>query len=273
MIDILQWLGLGEWKPVLTALVLPPVPWLLMVLLGAWWLSRRRPVGWLLVVPACVALWFCSTIAVGEALVRGLLPQVSAMGPAEVLAMRQKVAANPGTVAIVVLGGGRESLAPEYGVSNLTARSIERLRYGIWLSRETGAPVAFSGGVGHAGAGATPEAEIAVRVAAREFGHPLKWTETASRDTRENAAFTISLLKPVGVKRVVVVTHGWHMARAMAEFNDAVQRGDSKIEVSAAPMGLAASSDRPLLRWMPSNEGQTRVRDALREWIARLTGI
>jgi hypothetical protein len=37
-------------------------------------------------------------------------------------------------------------------------------------------------------------------------------------------------------------------------------------------MGLAASSDRPVLRWMPSSEGQSRVRDVLREWLARLIG-
>jgi hypothetical protein len=61
-------------------------------------------------------------------------------------------------VAIVVLGGGMEALAPEYGVSSLRATSLERLRYGIWLGRETGLPVAFSGGVGWAQLDAKPEA-------------------------------------------------------------------------------------------------------------------
>ena len=42
-------------------------------------------------------------------------------------------------VAIVVLGGGSRPLSPEYGVSNLEERSMERLRYGLWLGRETGA--------------------------------------------------------------------------------------------------------------------------------------
>lgn len=272
MNEILQSLGLSDMKPVLTALLLPPVPWMLMILLGAWWLSRRRPVGWLLVVPACVAMWFSATTAGGEALARAALPPVAALGPNEVAALRQAVTARPGEIAIVVLGSGRESLAPEYGVSNLTPRSVERLRYGLWLSRETGAPVAFSGGVGHAAGGQAAEAEIAARIAKSEFGRPLKWTETTSRDTRENASFTIGLLSPAGVKRVVVVTHGWHMPRAMQAFKAAVARGDSGIEIEAAPMGLAASSDRPLLRWMPSSEGQTRVRDALREWLARLLG-
>lgn len=272
MNEILQSLGLSDMKPVLTALVLPPVPWILMILLGAWWLSRRRPVGWLLVAPACVGLWFGSTTAGGEALTRALLPPAPALGPAQVAALRQAVMARPGEVAIVILGAGRESLAPEYGVSNLMPRSAERLRYGLWLGRETGAPAAFSGGVGYAGAGQATEAEIAARIAARDFGRPLKWTESASRDTRENAALTLGLLAPAGVKRIVLVTHGWHMPRAMSAFGDAVRRGDSGIELVAAPMGLAASSDRPVLRWMPSNEGHARVRDVLREWLARLIG-
>jgi hypothetical protein len=59
--------------------------------------------------------------------------------------------------AIVVLGGGRRLLAPEYGVATLTPRSIERLRYGVWLARETGLPLAFSGGVGHGAKPARPK--------------------------------------------------------------------------------------------------------------------
>ena len=49
--------------------------------------------------------------------------------------------------AIVVLGAGRRLLAPEYGVAELSSMGTERLRYGVWLSRQTGLPLAFSGGV------------------------------------------------------------------------------------------------------------------------------
>ena len=75
--------------------------------------------------------------------------------------MRAILAAAKKPVAIVILGGGSEPFAPEYGVSSLQAASLERLRYGLWLAGETGAPVAFSGGVGHAQAGATQEARVA----------------------------------------------------------------------------------------------------------------
>jgi uncharacterized SAM-binding protein YcdF (DUF218 family) len=116
------------------------------------------------------------------------------------------------------------------------------------------------------------EAEIAARIAAREFNRPVKWTESASHDTRENASFTVALLRPTGIKRIVLVTHGWHMPRAMELFAQAVQRGDSGITLTAAPMGLAANSDRPVLRWLPSAEGAKRTRDALREWLGRVAG-
>lgn len=272
MNELLLSLGLSSMKPALTALLLPPVPWIVLVLLGAWWLANRRPIGWLLVVPACAAMWLTSAGAVSEALTRGLLSPPAALGLAEVAALREAVSARPGEVAIVILGGGRETLAPEYGVSNLSARSIERLRFGLWLSRETGAPVAFSGGIGHGGTGQATEAEIASRIASREFNRPIKWAESTSRDTRENATFTVGLLRPAGIKRIVVVTHGWHMPRAMAAFNEAVRRSNSEITLTAAPMGMAVNNDRQVLRWLPSSEAQMRTRDVLREWLGRLLG-
>ena len=99
-------------------------------------------------------------------------------------------------VAIVVLGAGVEPFAPEYGVSSLLYPSLERLRYGLWLARETGAPVAFSGGVGLGQPDAAAEAKVAAKIAAEEFNRPLRWQEEDSRDTRENATRTLALLKP-----------------------------------------------------------------------------
>ena len=44
---------------------------------------------------------------------------------------------------------------------------------------------------------------------------PLRWTEDRSRDTRENAAATVALLRAAGVRQIVLVTHASHMPRAM----------------------------------------------------------
>lgn len=157
-------------------------------------------------------------------------------------------------------------------MSNLDEPALQRLRYALWLSRETGAPVAYSGGVGHGQGGGPSEAEIAARIALREFGRSLQWLEGESRDTRENAGRTLSLLRPAGVTKLVLVTHGWHMPRALRAFTDAAAHGAPAVRIVPAPMGLATQEDQSVLRWMPSSEGGTQVRHVLRELLGRLAG-
>jgi uncharacterized SAM-binding protein YcdF (DUF218 family) len=142
----------------------------------------------------------------------------------------------------------------------------------VWLSRETGAPAGFSGGVGYGQLPGASEAEIASRIAAQEFNRPLKWTETESRDTRENAKHTIALLRAAGVTQVVLVTHGYHMPRALRAFQQAATGGGAPLRVIPAPIGLATHDARLALRWMPSNEGFVRTREVLREAVGLLSG-
>lgn len=270
MNEIFLALGIESWKPVLSALLLPPVPLLLLSLLGARLILWRRGLGWLLVLLSVLGLWFGATSALGEALQRGLLAPPAPLAGERLAHFRREAVKTP--TAIVVLGGGRESSAPEYGVASLTPMSLERLRYGVWLGRETGAPLMFSGGMGHAAQPGSSEAEIAAGVAAREFMRPLRWTETRSRDTRENAQFTTAALRGQGIGKLVVVTHGWHMPRALRAFREAAAREGVAWEVVPAPMGLAPRVERPALRWMPSSEGFLLVRAVLREKLGLLLG-
>jgi uncharacterized SAM-binding protein YcdF (DUF218 family) len=152
-------------------------------------------------------------------------------------------------------------------MSNLQAKSLERLRYGLWLGRETGLPVAFSGGVGWAEEGDSPEAEVAARIARDEFNRPLRWTETRSHDTRENAALTVPLLREAGVREIVLVTHAFHMPRALRVFTTVA---GTDIRVVPAPLGLVRPGDRPVLDWLPSGKGFMDVRDVLREMLGLL---
>ena len=266
MNSLLVFLGIEAWKPVITALLMPPVPFILLALIGARCILWRRGVGWLLVVLSCTGLWMSGTAAFGEWFTRLVLRPPMALDADAVADLRRDVAAHR-PVAIVVLGGGRESRAPEFGVSDLSAPALKRLRYGLWLSRETGAPVAYSGGVGYADVGDAPEAQVAARIAEREFNRPLRWLEDQSRDTRENALRTVALLKPAGITRIVLVTHGWHMRRAQKYFEQAAA---GAMQVVPAPMGLAAPVDRPVLRWLPTLEGYTLSRSALREALGLL---
>ena len=260
--------GIETWKPVLTALLLPPVPFLVLLLIGARLMLPRRGLGWLIILFSVAMLWLSACSGTAQLLSQFVLHPPGALTSGRIKEMK----ADPRPpAAIVVLGGGMEIYAPEYGVSNLKRISMERLRYGVWLGRETGIPVAFSGGVGWAATQeeGKSEAQVASQIAAQEFGRPLKWLEDKSRDTRENAKFTLALLKPLGIKHIVLVTHGWHMPRAERAFEEAA---GSDIRIEAAPMGLARGVETPSLTWLPTTSGITDVRNIVHELLGRIAG-
>ncbi len=266
--SLISLLGIETWKPVLTALLLPPVPLLLLVLAGARLMLPRRGLGWLLVLLGALGIWLSACAGVGALLTRTALHPPPALSNLQIMQLRSDVKAHQ-ALTIVVLGSGREAYAPEYASASLKHLSLERLRYGLWLGRETGAPVGFSGGIGWSAPVGPSEAEVAERVAARDFGLPVQWTEDQSRDTRENAIRTVALLERAGFTRAVLVTHGWHMPRALRLFEAAAA---GRIEFLPAPMGTASLAQGSVLDWLPSAEGFTRVRQVLREWLGRLAG-
>ena len=262
-------LGIESWKPVLSALLLPPVPLLVLLLIGTRLILPRRGLGWFIVVLSVTLLWLTACVGAAQFASRLFLQPPPALAFDRIASLKADVRAKR-PIAIMVLGGGLETYAPEYGVSNLRHASLERLRYGLWLGRETGAPVGFSGGVGHAQTSdAVPEARIAAKIAAQEFDHPLKWIEDSSRDTRENAGRTVALLRPAGIERLILVTHGWHMPRALRAFREAA---GTTMQIEAAPMGLARGGELPVLQWVPSSAGFTEMRHVLHELVGLASG-
>ncbi|MFL6664946.1 MAG: YdcF family protein, partial [Rhizobacter sp.] len=59
-------LGIESWKPVLVALLLPPVPFLIAILVGARLVLPRRGWGWGVIVLSVLGLWLTSTYAMGR---------------------------------------------------------------------------------------------------------------------------------------------------------------------------------------------------------------
>jgi uncharacterized SAM-binding protein YcdF (DUF218 family) len=59
------------------------------------------------------------------------------------------------------------------------------------------------------------------RILVNEFGVPVRWVEDRSIDTHENATLSAEMLKRDGVSSVLLVTHAWHMRRAMLAFQSA----------------------------------------------------
>lgn len=246
---------IGELKPILTALALPPAAPMLLSLLGlAMLVGRRRRLGLSLAFAGLAALWLASCHAVGIWLAQVLLPLPPALSAAQLQPVQ----------AIVVLGGGVLPHAPEYGAAQPAGPTLARLRYGAWLARASGKPVGFAGGVGWAAASTdvSTEGEVARRVMAQDWGVTLRWVDERSRDTTENAREMRLLMRADGVERIALVTHAWHMPRSVRAFEEAGFQ-----VVLPAPTGFPVPTVRPLLEWLPSAEGLTLSRQVLREWL------
>ncbi len=257
---------LAFFKPVLSSLLLPPAGPLLLVFAGAAVGLRWRRAGSCLVAVASLLLWLlcCNSMAVW--LAAHALPQYAALSPAQTQALRQQ-----GVQAIVVLGGGVNEQAPEYGHAEPSRTTAARLRYGVMLARHSGLPLAFSGGIGWSQAmgtattaaeAAVTEADTAQRMLEQDYGLRLQWAEPRSRDTAQNAQYSYALLAPQGVQRIALVTNAWHMPRAAREF---AQAG---FALTPAPMGYVTPQDHSLLEWLPSAYGLVGSRQVLREWLA-----
>jgi uncharacterized SAM-binding protein YcdF (DUF218 family) len=236
-------------KKILAGLVLPPASLLLLAGLGLW-LARRRPrLGAWLAGSSLLALALLSTPWLSGTLLRTL--ETSPPIDAEALA---------GCQAIVILGAGTYRAAPEYGGDTVNRLALERLRYGARLARQSGLPVAVTGGTVYAG---RPEAESMRQALVEDFAVAVRWTEDRSRDTAENAAFLAPLLAREGVRRVALVTHAWHMPRARALFE---RHG---LAVEPAPTGFTTGAADSPLDWLPGAGALNNSRYALHEWLGR----
>lgn len=258
-------------KPILTALVLPPASLIALLMLGLWLGTRRRRLGRFLVGLSLASLWMLSTPVAATWIQSRLLQPPAPLTANELNRLKQGWQGEP--AMIVILGGGLRPWSPEHEGPRLNETSMARLQFGLHLARQTGLPAGFSGGVGWAQQGADgpsipAEADVAAIAAQDEFQHPLAFKESQSRDTAENARRSSEALAALGILHVVVVTHAWHMPRAMRHFRQAF---GPKVDVIAAPMGpFSSSDDGRLLRWLPSAEGMRNCWRGLREWLGLL---
>ncbi|MCX7148958.1 MAG: YdcF family protein [Rhodocyclales bacterium] len=239
-------------KKLLAALILPPAGPVLMALFGLWLMrarSRRWQHGGLwLATLSLIGLLVLSLPVVGTALMAPLEPY-----PPITPAQLQRVQ------AIVILGGGTYSQAPEYGGDTVGSASLERLRYGARLARESSLPLLVTGG---APFGGRPEGELMGESMEHDFGVKVRWVEAASRDTVENASLSGPLLKAAGITRIALVSHGWHLPRAVPLFE---KQG---LEVTPAPTAFSTRSASPIAALLPGGLGQSR--QALNEYLGQL---
>jgi len=233
-----------------TALLLPPTA-LLLVALGALLGLGRWPRMRVLVAACAVAgLLAFSMPFVAFALMRVIEPpplDEKSLGSAQ---------------AIVILGGGRNRTAPEWGGVTVNGSTLQRVRYGARLARLSSLPVLVTGGAAD-GPGAA-EGELMRAVLQDELGVRTRWTDNTSRTTRDNARYAAQELLPLGLKRVVLVTEGWHSARAEAEFTR------NGFEVINAPTGIVGNRPFSPYQLVPNVESLRHSHYAMREWLSAI---
>lgn len=234
-------------RNLIAGLALPPLLLLaLAVVLGLLgWRGRRRAA---LAGAACAAAALVLATPLAAGLLAGSLDRAT-----------PEVAAGPTPSAIVVLGAeaARGVAGPDIG-----PLTLERLRAGAALHRRLGLPVLVTGGP--VAAGEPPLAALMAASLAADFGIAARWVEPAARDTRDNARLSAAMLRAEGVTAALLVTHAWHMPRAMEAFaREAFAATPAPVRRLRLPEGQASDlvprPDHLALSWF-----------ALREWAGRL---
>ena len=238
------------------ALILPPGGNLLLGVAGLALWRRAKFIAVLLFAASFVSLTILSMPRVADALFEAVV-RFPARLPGAALA--------EDVGAIVVLAGGRNANAPEYGGETVAFPSLVRLRYGARLQRETGLPLLVSGGRVHGGEPAS-EAALIKGVLERELNVPVRWLEERSRNTAENASYSAELLREENIAAVILVTSAAHMPRAVEVFEG------QGVRVTAAPTGRRTGNRAAagVLDWLPSARALDKSRIALHELVGQL---
>lgn len=230
---------------------LPPFSLVLMLAAGLLIHPRAPRLALTLIALATATLYALSTPWVSSVLQKSLE-----------VADAVDLAAPPQADAIVVLGGGERTDAPEYGGDTQNALSLERLRYAARLYQATHLPILATGG--KSDSATLAEGTLMRAILIKELHTPVRWVEDASRTTWDNAHLSAPILKHAGIKRIFLVSHAWHLRRAVPLFE---QQG---LQVIPAGINFSRPRFETVLDILP---GMTGLRDstyALHEWLGIL---
>ena len=244
-------IGLWVKKAIAGLLLLPSGP-LLVIVLGLWIGRTRRTFGLALVTLGTVVLIAFSLPIVANA--------IATPGEREFPPLRADLAL-PKDAAIVVLGGGTQQGATDYGGETVNAVTLARLRSAARLAARTRLPVLVTGG--RFPSMKTSEAEQMADALTQDFHTPVRWIEKAALDTPDNARLSVPLLKASGIGTAVLVTDAGHMRRARDLF---VAAG---MPVIAAPTDFYADGPLSVLSFVPNANALRRSAWTVHEWVGR----
>jgi len=235
-------------------MLLPPGINIVLIVVGLLVVKLVRRSGLILISTGVISLLLLST------------PVVSAL---LLLSIEDHRAVVPETIpkdrpmAIVVLGAGHSDVASEYGVSTPTDGGIVRLHYATSLHRRTELPILLTGGP--LNARRNIHSEVLARTLKNEFKIEAKWLERKSATTWQNALYSAEILQGEGITDIVVVTHSYHMRRAVHLFQLA------GFNVIAAPTQLGSPYNwRDWRYWLPNSGAMDLSSKVMHEYIGLL---
>ncbi len=166
--------------------------------------------------------------------------------------------------AIVVMGGGRYPAAPEYGNTDAASpASLARVRFASHIAKVARLPILVTGGRVYGEA--ISEAQALAEVLSEDFGQPVRWLEERARNSAENARYSYALLRREGIRRIILVTHAYHMPRSVRMFEQA------GFEVVPAGTGYTRSGNGHygVLAFLPSMNAFSMSGRALHEYLGQ----
>jgi uncharacterized SAM-binding protein YcdF (DUF218 family) len=240
---------------IIKALLLPPT---IFLLLGVFAVCKyRRPYSRSVVMVSLIALILCSMPVIVEQLAKQweTIP---------VLDREQVKSIDP--QAIVVLGGGIERSSPEYNEPFMLKRlTMSRVRYAGKLAKEIGLPVLVTGGA-PLKKDRPSEAELMTRVLQTEFSIDVRWQEQQSRNSEQNARYSRKILKQEGIDRIVLVTHAYHMKRALHQF----KRNGFKVLPAPTSFISPYKTELSIFSFLPSATSMEDCYLIAHEWLGEL---
>jgi len=216
----------------------PPMIFIVLALLGAIVGLRWRWLGAVVAIPSALLLYACST-----PLVSSWLLAVAAATPIPV------ASTTPPAQAIVLLSADAQR-GQAQGVADLPGPlALERIVKTAALYRSTGLPILVTGGPIPESSGTY--ADMMSASLKETFGIDVRWRETKSRNTIENAAFSAPMLKQEGITTVLIVAQDWDMPRALWAF----QRAGLTALPAAAGRPSVSPGDLDPSDFLPSAHG------------------
>lgn len=234
-------------KKMIAAFVLPPG--IMVLALGglAFYLRRRCRPAALICAALAAGVWGGTTKAFSELLLRPLESAYSTPARPQ------------GDVIILLCGGFMGGGNPYSASERLAPGTLERAAAAYKLHKDTGLPVLISGG-----APFSPEPESEATAAwLGELGMKSKdiLTEVRSRDTEENAAYSLKICGEKGFKKPLLLTSAYHMPRSVLLFKKAGAAG-----LTPFPVAKRAGGPLYLRDWLPGG-GITETRLAINEYL------